>query len=176
MWHSRYAVSKYSCKRSVTRNVFGREADRMFEVVKQGSGDKPNSGQRVKADYTGCPILMRGLYYHFNDLRFRNWQTKMLVLFPFQVLFFVSSDCLKCRLLKRLLAHHMDYGMYDMIYYDMLCYDIRWYDIIWDGMTWSSIVWYVITWSNMTWYDWHDMVLYDKLFRATKARAYHDSA
>ena len=52
----------------------------------------------VSSEFLTC---MCGLYYHFNNLRFRSSLTKaMIVPFPCQVLFFVSSEFLKCRSLK----------------------------------------------------------------------------
>ena len=50
---------------------------------------------------------MYGLYYHFNNLRFNNSLNSMISPFPFQVLFLVSSEFLKCRLLKWLLARRV---------------------------------------------------------------------
>ena len=52
---------------------------------------------------------MCGLYYHFNNIRFRQSLNMKVVPFPFQVFVVVSIDCLKGRLLKVFLTHPMNY-------------------------------------------------------------------
>ena len=50
---------------------------------------------------------MRGLYYHFNNLRFNKSLTFNDIPFLFQAFVSVSSEIMKCRLLKLLFAHPM---------------------------------------------------------------------
>ena len=82
------------CKRSKeTRRAHRRHSKKVFEASARGLSQG-----------FSWPLFMCGLYYHFNNLRFN--KSPMISPFPFQVLFFVSSDFLKCRLLKWLSAVH----------------------------------------------------------------------